>query len=792
MTNTAFNPNGKTVLMALIMAFLLIAAATYGQKPASVSGRIINQADDDPISFATVALYHSPDSSLVDGVISKEDGWFLIQLVPAGKYYLKVSFVGYQTAILSLDLKQGEKYDTGNIPLTEKAVNIAETVVSAERIKAKTSNGKTTFFMNRKMHKVSNTGMDVLKHIPGIQFDFRQNISLAGKSNILILVNGRERDMHYIKQLNSEQIDKVEVIHSPGAKYPAEVNGVLNVVLKKKDSGLKGHVFAEIPGSKDEIYLFPSAGLNYGYKDLSIFASCDGEFSYFDIHKKRELQIGNQHAPIDFYTESQFRQKNWSHHMHYGIEYRLNKKNSLQFYGFYNPWSWEHDGSLTMKIEEGQTTAEKINGQREDTDRNHKHYYSLHYQHDFDENGKTLAVDLSYFTLNAFNKTTYNYTGVGNDFQPELINQNEPYEERGILRVEYNCQLGKKTGLEAGGKSVMKTLLNKQDAAFRYEEMLHSVYASVHSNLDDFRFKAGMRAEYLEQELTGEFNRSKLALLPHANLIFKLGKIQDISFSYRRSLERPGLYELNPTLSVINPFMMQQGNPALKPAIQNKLALEYSLRPNNNYLAATLFWENTSNVIDRMSFINNKQQLQIETANMGTMRQYGLQLIGSLKLTGQITLNPYLKGYRYNVSMNQAAMEKGLDDKSGWAYESGLSAMMSFKHDFSVSAIFSYNSPQPLMQCRIYEDAIYFLKVDKMIMKDLKIGIKAALPFAGSFVYRGKESQSDDFYHKEEGKIQMSPFPVWFQLKYQFSLGKKLKPNQHKPEGIYDTPKKGF
>src|SRR5665811_416334 len=101
------------------------------------------------------------------------------------------------------------------------------------RDRAKAEADKTTYFMNRKMYDASNTGVDMLNYIPGVQVDLMKNISLEGSQHIIILVDGKERDRNFLSQLNAGQIDKVEVNNTPGSRYDSGITGVINIILKK-------------------------------------------------------------------------------------------------------------------------------------------------------------------------------------------------------------------------------------------------------------------------------------------------------------------------------------------------------------------------------------------------------------------------------------------------------------------------------------------------------------------------------------------------------------------------------
>jgi hypothetical protein len=261
------------------------------------------------------------------------------------------------------------------------------------------------------MQDASNTGADVLKLIPGVQVDLKQNVYLEGSSEILILVNGRERDRSYLSQLPAGQVDQIEVITSPSSKYDANVTGVINIVLSKElDAGFDGHVYLEIPTLKSEIYLFPAYSLNYGFKKLNFFTSYNGELAYLDIHQNLNRKIFLQDGVEEIISTSYLRQKNWSHRFHYGFDYFLNKKNHLNFYGFYNPYSWEHDGHVELQTSGNDETY--WTAQKEDADINHSSFYSLYYKHLINgADGHEISADASLYQSKTENSIDVHQSG---------------------------------------------------------------------------------------------------------------------------------------------------------------------------------------------------------------------------------------------------------------------------------------------------------------------------------------------------------------------------------------------
>ncbi|PLX02848.1 MAG: hypothetical protein C0595_09275 [Marinilabiliales bacterium] len=152
--------------------------------------------------------------------------------------------------------------------------------------------------------------------------------------------------------------------------------------------GINGHVYAEIPVNLNEVYSFPSAVINYNFKKINVFASYNGEFSYFNIdaHNKRSVLIPSHQFEIN--KQQSIHQKNWSHKINLGFDYFLDDKNQLNFYGFINPYSNEFDGSLTIS----KTIENEIINSREyirdDKDKNRSAFASLYYKHFFATPGK--------------------------------------------------------------------------------------------------------------------------------------------------------------------------------------------------------------------------------------------------------------------------------------------------------------------------------------------------------------------------------------------------------------------
>ncbi|MGC9344764.1 MAG: carboxypeptidase-like regulatory domain-containing protein, partial [Bacteroidales bacterium] len=296
----------RILVLSLLSSSFLYANA--GESPA-ITGNVKDQNGNLPIGYATVSLHLPVDSSLVAGTVADEAGNF--EIIPPGKsnYLLRISFVGYTTEYIQTEWGSSESLDLGIIFLEKENFMLEEARVTGERLKAKSEGSNTVYYMNSSLYKISNSGADLLKQIPGARFDLMKKFYIEGKDNVLIYVNGIERDMDFARQLDPEQVDRVEVNSSPGAEYDASTGAVINLVLKQKKQGVSGHVNAELPTSSSEIYLFPSYNLNYGREKFNIYTSYNGDYSYFDIQNTSIVLIKEQSGSNLSQTIQDVRQK---------------------------------------------------------------------------------------------------------------------------------------------------------------------------------------------------------------------------------------------------------------------------------------------------------------------------------------------------------------------------------------------------------------------------------------------------------------------------------------------------
>jgi hypothetical protein len=774
----------RTKRMLWIILVLFPYGILQGQNTFSIQGQIKDE-QDRALPYANIALYQQADSSFISGTISDPEGEFMLAHSSQGHYYLTVSFVGYESVVEALELQTRGSLDLVSIRLMEEKIELAEAVVTAERIKARKEADRTTFYVNSHMSKASATTMDLMQCIPGIQVDLFHNISLQGKRNILILVNGMERSADFLGQLDPHAIDKVEIIDQPGAEFRTDVSGVINVVLKKSDQGISGHVYSDIPLKLNEVHAFPSAGIQLSANKMNLFASYDGEFNYFDIeeinHKAFTASAQETHISKTGIKQQEY----WSHKIHAGMDYQINQRNKLSMYGYVNPWSQEFDGAITLVESRGDSSLHSREGKQEDTSRNRMAYGTVYYKHIFRRPGGHVSLDLNYLKYRGQNARLF----IEEDGASRL-NTALPLQEAFSARLDMRMPLGENLVFQAGAREMRQELSDQEWNSFHYRELISAAYGSLTYSREKISLNAGLRMEHSSVYM--ETRRNTATLLPHMSARIDFTDHRNLQLSYRKTIDRPTISQLNPNINGTDPYTSYQGNPNLNPAIHHSLSLDYSVLVKNNYFSLGAFYTQTADCQEYLATVSEDYHIRYKLQNLGNTDKLGLKFLGSTKLHKHVSFNPFFKVYGISTRVSELAADQGIENQTRMALESGFSLSVLFKHDISLNASFKYNSPTPQIQGSYFEDLLYLVSLEKRFKNGLEVGITSALPFSKEFTFQGHETTGRGFTELSEDNIQLSLIPVWLKIKYSFSSGKNTGRIQRQGDFTEQTKRKGL
>ena len=204
-----------------------------------VSGMVIDQDSGQPLEYATISVLRKSDSTLVGGELTGSDGRFLLQ-IPALPSYAVIEYIGFQKYIIDPLYTNENKpkkglLNLGRIALISGALALEEVEVRAERSETQFSLDKRIFNVGKDLANRGGSAVDVLDNVPSVTVDIEGQVSLRGSEGVRILINGKRSGLgENLKNIPSNQIERIEVITNPSARYDAEgMAGIINIILKK-------------------------------------------------------------------------------------------------------------------------------------------------------------------------------------------------------------------------------------------------------------------------------------------------------------------------------------------------------------------------------------------------------------------------------------------------------------------------------------------------------------------------------------------------------------------------------
>ena len=228
-----------------LVLMLLCTFSIFAQnKVITVSGRVVESDTKEPAAQATVQLLSLPDSAYAAGIASSNQGWFTLPKVKAGKYVLKVSYIGFRTKLVPVQLSaNATDKKLGTITLDPDAVMLKEAVITAEApqvvVKEDTLEYNSTAYRTPEgaMQKVSSAKEQLL---------LLQNTASAEQKRFEVI----EKALNVLRQersqlLKGKSADEAEAVV---AKREKELNLALEKARKEVEavhnrlSGLQGEM----------------------------------------------------------------------------------------------------------------------------------------------------------------------------------------------------------------------------------------------------------------------------------------------------------------------------------------------------------------------------------------------------------------------------------------------------------------------------------------------------------------------------------------------------------------------
>lgn len=559
----------KPISLLTILLLFIIRPFT-AQSAVPITGKIIEASTDLPLGYANILLYTLPDSAFVSGTVSDESGTLRFDNIKSGKYLLKVSYVGFATRFMPVDVGDSP-VDLGNVLLKESNV-LGEVMVTTRPLPFQSGiTGGIVANVSSTLLSTVGTAKDVLQRMPGVIAD-SNGLTVFGKGAPIVYINNRKvRDQSELDRLESSDISTVELITSPGAKYDAEGRAVLLIQTKSKINGFSAQITERVRIGR---YIGDNENISIAFTQdkLNLFAS------YY--HNQRKNKTMEDHSFILHNPDSLWKHgtllhywnSSHSHQASAGFDYSLNDRHAIGGEYIYYTGRYSLDTPIDGESELNGEKYESFQTMSFMKNDSYQHLMNAFYNGDF---GEKFSVRFDFDYLKNHDKS--------DQHSEELINNKDIRTVDVLNQTDYSLYAGKLTagyqsaiGLfefggeynHIGGDGFVYSNDVTNDNVFSNKEQKIAGFISYSHKLSVINLTAGLRYEFTSAESTQGEEKAKLVdrtysdWYPNVSLSTRL-KNMDLSLAFNKRTQRPGFSQLNGNVLYINRFVFQKGNPYL-------------------------------------------------------------------------------------------------------------------------------------------------------------------------------------------------------------------------------------
>jgi outer membrane receptor protein involved in Fe transport len=717
------------ILSWLMAGFLFFANAQPANvATGSLSGKVVDAKTNLPVEYANVVLFNLPDTTIINGGVTNNEGIFILNQVPFGKYLLKISFIGYNDIwIDTVFLNQHNK----NVLFEEIRISQAASVLGKVEVTARQGVmemhiDKKVFNVDQSIVSQGQSATEVLQTVPSVEVDIDGNISLRGSGNVTILIDGRPSAMlsgdvaTALKQIPSDIIESIEVITNPSAKYnPEGMSGIINIKLKKDRRGGVNGVVSAGYGTWGKYN--GSVNLNYRTKKFNVFGS-------YSLNEGNMFRYGTtyttnkQNPDSIFYTDQETGSVGGrgSQMIRGGTDWFVNQKNTLSASASMNLSTHYSDDTVNTVYRDVNRIISGIQDRISSGSEDETGYSAgLTWQKKFGRQGQELIMDANYSAREESENTDYRDLINYNQYLPSssctasnrITNDlNDVFS----FQTDYTHPLTSTSKLETGVRFGYRRLDNDQFANnfdtvsgswisdsnrtyhYIYSEKIPAFYVTYSGKYKNLSYKAGLRFENtsISGDLTDDsqdFSRNYPSLFPSVHLSYKQNRNTEYLISYSRRINRPRTGMLNPFTDYSDPMNIRSGNPYLDPEFTHSMELGYSKIFKNISLISTLFYRQVNNQIERFKVIDSLGVTTMTFKNLSSGISYGYELIGTFHLSKWWSING-----NFNLNqriLNAEKIQEGLSN-SGLMYSVKVMSNMNLTSGTSIQITGNYSSPR--------------------------------------------------------------------------------------------------
>ena len=590
---------------ARALLWLLSAALAAGSAAAQVpvvTGAVV-EGGAGPLPGATVRLLSLPDSALARGAVTDAEGRFRVAAPVPGDYVVVASFVGFADAAApALGLGAGESRDLGTLALGADAAALDGVVVRARRPLFEQRADRIVVNVGESPTLAGGTALDVLERSPGVTVGGQGEVSIAGKSGVRLLVNGRPTEVPpggltaYLQGLGADAVERVEIITTPPASLQAEGDaGFVNVVLRRAPGdGLSGSASASAGyGTGEQAGDVAGASVSATLRRGALSAAATYSFARDNgdrvLRNLRVVEDGG--GAVETRSVGLRDPLRHVHNGRLGLDVALTGRTTVGAVvaGYQNRYTLDNQTDVVVARTGLADAATDV--ATDELNRWRHLMGNVHADHDFGEAGR-LSVDAdALFYWNA-NPTDYLATGPGGARVATGVEKDTPFRI-GVVALDYARPVGG-ARVAAGVRGSFARFANDvryvgidpalvadaPEGESRLVEDVLAAYLDGQAPVGSGTLRAGLRYEHERSDLTAPdggalAQRDGGRLFPTVSYALDLGPGRSASASYARRVTRPAFSDLAPFVFFVDPTTFFTGNVGLRPSTSHVVQVQY-------------------------------------------------------------------------------------------------------------------------------------------------------------------------------------------------------------------------
>jgi outer membrane receptor protein involved in Fe transport len=623
-----------------------------GNQPGRLYGKVV-EVENKAMPAASVEVFMQRRKagagfdSLVAGMLTRNNGEFSFEnFSMPDSFAVKISNLGYTTWFQVIRMTpaqkadRGSSMDLGNIRLDREATSLQEVKIVATKPTLQMGIDRKVFSVDKSFISTGGTAIDVMRNIPSVSVDVNGEVQLRNASP-QIFVDGRPTILT-LQQIPADDIERVELITNPSAKFDAATTGgIINVVLKKsRRNGLNGVVTAGV--GYPEV-LTGNLSLNMRQGKFNFFTSAN--YNQNGGVARSEANRANKENGIitDYFNQetlTDFNRRFFS--VRFGADYFINNRNTLTVSQNFVKGENDFEENQSQEYLDANGVLYQVGERQSISNSNfNRSNTQLNYKHDFPKSGHELTADLTYNQGDGANEApiaNFYYLPDGTTAKDPVFvrNQGNNRSKQLTIQADYVNPISDSSKLEAGVRAFINDNSNLLDAYaltnggevklplstnVQYKEQVYAAYSTYTNKWKGIRYQVGLRAEYSRFDgllvdsaqnfgytVPSSFGNLFDGLFPSLFLTRELREGEELQLNFSRRIRRPNFWQLNPYVSINDPQNISVGNPNLRPEYVNAFEFNYGKQFEKGSFLGVLYFHNNDDDITRYSDTITEEQ----------------------------------------------------------------------------------------------------------------------------------------------------------------------------------------